>query len=119
MNIPGSSCEKIPAHPGVDPICQIVLPARAYGSDKARKMTNTPFPVYLRITDGHSVYRIASEISFTEVQHIGQRYVAHHIVAHTWPERLRIADMLANADGAWAVITEAEFDLWLGRTGSR
>jgi hypothetical protein len=79
-------------------------------------MTNTPFPVYLRIADGHSVYRIGSEISFTEIQRIGKRYVTHHIVALTWPERLRIADMLANADGTWAVITGAEFDQWLGRT---
>ena len=87
--------------------------------DKAQKMTNTPFPVYLRITDGQSVYRIGSDTSFTEVQRVGQRYVVHHIVALTWPERLRIADMLANANGVWVATTEVEFDLWLGRTENR
>ena len=78
-------------------------------------MTNTSFPLFLRITGGHSVYRIASETSFTEVQRIGQRYVAHHIVALTWPERLRIADMLANTAGSWEPITAALFDDWLER----
>lgn len=78
-------------------------------------MNNTTFPVYLRITDGLSVYRIASETSFTEVQRVGQRFVAHHVVAQTWPERLRIADMLANFTGVWSVTSEDEFDHWLDR----
>ena len=82
-------------------------------------MTNTPFPLFLRITDGHSVYRIESESSFTEVQQIGQLYVAHHIVALTWPERLRIADMLANTDGSLAPITAALFDDWSERAQDR
>ncbi len=82
-------------------------------------MTNTPFPVYLRIADGYSVYRIGSETSFTEVQRIGQRYVTYHIVALTWPERLRIADMLTNADGSLSPISEAQFEDWLGRTQDR
>lgn len=78
-------------------------------------MTNPPFPIFLRITGGHSVYRIGSETSFTEVQRIGQRFVSHHIEALTWPERLRIADMLANTDGSLAPISAALFDDWLGR----
>lgn len=82
-------------------------------------MTGPPFPVYLRITGGHSVYLIASETSFTEVQRIGKRYLAHHVVAHTWPERLRIADMLANADGALSPIPAALFEDWLSRAELR
>jgi len=87
--------------------------------DKARKMTNTPFPVFLRIIDGNSAYRILSETSFTEVQRIGQRYIAHQIEALTWPERLRIADMLANADGSLMAIPEDQFNDWLGRVETR
>lgn len=78
-------------------------------------MTKTPYPVFLRITDGLSVYRVGSETSFTEVQRIGERYMAHHIVARTWPERLRIADLLANADGSLSPISEAQFEDWLAR----
>jgi hypothetical protein len=90
-----------------------------HAAGPARKMTNPPFPIHLRITNGHSVYRIASATGFTEVQRIGRRYIAHHVVAHTWPERLRIADMLANADGSLSPISEAQFDDWLGRAENR
>lgn len=82
-------------------------------------MTKTPFPVFLRIIDGNSVYRILSETSFTEVQRIGQRYVTHQIEALTWPERLRIADMLANDDGSLMAIPEDQFNDWLGRVETR
>ncbi|MBP7513416.1 MAG: hypothetical protein KA791_02640 [Flavobacteriales bacterium] len=76
-------------------------------------MHHAPFPVYLRLTGGYSLYRIESETSFTEVQHVGSRYLAHRISAITWPERLRIADMLMNRDGSLARSTPEEFDHWL------
>ncbi len=82
-------------------------------------MTKTPFPLFLRITDGNSVYRILSETSFTEVQRIGQRYVIHQVEALTWPERLRIADMLANHDGSLMAIPEEEFNAWSRRAENR
>lgn len=78
-------------------------------------MDTAAFPVYLRLTGGHSLYRIESDTAFTEVQVVGTRHIAHRIVARTWPERLRIADMLANRDGLWAPINAAEFEAWLGR----
>lgn len=59
------------------------------------------------------MYRIESETSFTEVQRVGNRYLAHRISALTWPERLRIADMLANRDGSLTRYTPEEFDRWL------
>lgn len=55
------------------------------------------------------MYRIESETSFTEVQRLGSRYLVHSIKALTWPERLRIADMLGNVDGTFVAATEAEF----------
>ena len=75
-------------------------------------MDTVPFPVHLRLTGGHSLYRIESETSFTEVQRVGGRFLAHHIIARTWPERLRIADMLENADGSLAASTPEEFGDW-------
>ena len=80
-------------------------------------MSNTPFPVHLRMIAGNSVYRILSETAFVEVQRIGQRYVVYDIVARTWPERLRIADMLADTDHSLVVIPESEFEDWRGRAG--
>lgn len=79
-------------------------------------MTPRHFPVYRKLANGRSCYRIESETAFTEIQRVGSRYVAHHVVAHTWPERLRIQDMLANADDSLAPITRAEFEDWLHRS---
>jgi len=79
-------------------------------------MSTTRFPVHLRLTDGHSVYRIDSDTSFVEVQRIGERFLAHRVLANTWPERLRIADMLANADGSLVPLAPAEFADWLRRS---
>lgn len=82
-------------------------------------MDTTRFPVHLRLIGGHSLYRIESETSFTEVQRIGGRFLVHRVQALTWPERLRIADMLANADGSLATTTAEEFADWLGKAGER
>lgn len=78
-------------------------------------MDTPAFPVYLRLAGGHSLYRIESDTAFTEVQVVGRRYIAHRIEARTWPERLRIADMLANTEGAWAPLPASEFEELLGR----
>ena len=76
-------------------------------------MDHPPFPVFLRLIGGFSLYRVESETSFTEVQRVGNRYVAHRISASTWPERLRIADMLATRDGSLTWAAPEEFDRWL------
>ncbi len=82
-------------------------------------MSTTRFPIHVRLNGGHSIYRIESTISFVEVQRIGRRYLAHRVQALTWPERLRIADMLANVDGSLVATTPAEFEHWLGRADTR
>ncbi len=75
------------------------------------------FPVHLRIIGGHSVYRIESETTFVEVQRIGTRFLEHRVIATTWPERLRIHDMLTNVDGSLAASTPAEFEDWALKAG--
>lgn len=82
-------------------------------------MAPIDFPVHLRLIGGHSLYRIESETTFTEVQRIGGRFLAHRVNAQTWPERLRIADMLANVDGSLASSDPGEFESWLSRAESR
>lgn len=73
-------------------------------------------PIYRRSRNGRNFYRILSGTAFTEVQLIGNRSVVHHVVAETYPERLRIADMLAMTDGLFLPGTQAEFDTMLGRS---
>jgi hypothetical protein len=80
-------------------------------------MSTTRFPLHLRLSEGHSVYRIESDISFTEVQRVGRRFLVHRVTALTWPERLRIADLLANADGSLVPASAEEFNDWMIKAG--
>lgn len=74
-------------------------------------------PIYRRSRNGRNFYRIMSGTVFTEVQLIGNRSIVHEVVAETYPERLRIADMVAMTDGLFLPGTQAEFDAVMGRSG--
>lgn len=74
-------------------------------------------PIYRRSRNGRNFYRILSGTSFTEVQLVGNRTIVHHVEAATYPERLRIADMVAMTDGLFLPGTQAEFEALLGRSG--
>jgi hypothetical protein len=77
------------------------------------------FPVYRALTNGLSLFRIESETVFTEVQRIGRRYAIFRVEAYTYPERLRIADLLACMDGSVSPCDHATFDAWLSNAGRR
>ena len=74
-------------------------------------------PIYRRSTNGRNFYRILSDTTFTEVQLIGNRSMVHEVDAATYPERLRIADMVAMTDGHFLPCTQGEFDEAMGRSG--
>lgn len=74
-------------------------------------------PIYRRSRNGKNFYRILSATAFTEVQLIGNRSIVHEVDAATYPERLRIADMVAMTDGHFLTCTQAEFDEAMGRPG--
>lgn len=74
-------------------------------------------PIYRRSKNGRNFYRILSSAAFTEVQLIGDRAIVHQVEAATYPERLRIADMVAMTDGLFLPGTQAEFEAVLGRIG--
>lgn len=75
-------------------------------------MSSDRFPIYRQLANGRSMFRIESEARFTEIQRIGARYVVFTVVAATWPERLRIVDMLAAADGSVAPADAEDFNRW-------
>jgi hypothetical protein len=75
-------------------------------------VTSPSFPVYRKLLNGRSVFRITSHTVFAEVQRIGQRYVLFTVEATTWPERLRIADMLEATDGSVEACDASEFEAW-------
>ncbi len=53
------------------------------------------YPVYRRMDGAGHFYRVEGPTSFTEVQVIGGRCVAHHVRSSAYPERLRIAHLVA------------------------
>lgn len=76
-------------------------------------MPEHAYPIFRKLANGASVFRIGSDTTFTEVQRIGKRLAVFTIVAHTWPERLRIQDMVLALDGSVRPCEEAEFNEWL------
>lgn len=72
-------------------------------------MDETRFPLFRRGTNGLNWYRIGSANSLTEIQAVGARYVLHRLEATTYPELLRIRELIAMEPGAVVAIEEAEF----------
>lgn len=81
-------------------------------------MPEPQFPLYRRSANGLNWYRIESATEFTEVQSVGSRYVAHLIKALTYPEKVRIMELIAIEDGGATTCRGDEFDLILRLAGS-
>lgn len=64
----------------------------------ATDAASTGFPAHRRSSDGRHYYRILAPDLFEEVQFIGSRKLFHRVQAGQYPERLRIAEMLAGSD---------------------
>lgn len=75
------------------------------------------FPLYRKLSDGRRWYRVGSPEALTEVERIGDRFVRHELVAHRYPERLRIAEIIDLADGRYQPCSEEEFAAALDRSG--
>jgi hypothetical protein len=68
------------------------------------------FPVYRRTSDGLHHYRILAADRFEEVQRIGRRYVFHDVLATAYPERVRVAEMIAVSEGRYLPSNAEEWD---------
>jgi len=66
------------------------------------------FPQYRKSPNGLNWYKIISEKEFVEIQLIGSKKAVYTIVAHQYPEMLRIQDML-KCNG-YVKVDEIEFD---------
>lgn len=56
------------------------------------------FPVYRKMKGFNRWYKIVSATEFYECGLIGSKTKTVHIIAHQYPEKLRIMDMLACED---------------------
>ena len=58
------------------------------------------FPQYRISTNGKNLYRIESLKAFTELQYIGERVQSFHVKAESYPEMVRIRELLEMSNGA-------------------
>lgn len=66
------------------------------------------FPIFRKLENGKSLYRINSLNSFDEVQFVGSKIRFYHIEAVQYPEKLRILDMIDLAS-PYITMDENEF----------
>jgi hypothetical protein len=78
-------------------------------------MDDPHFPLYRRSANGLNWYRIDSPTEFTEVQHVGRRYVVHRVRALIYPERMRIAELIGMEGGHVLACGVKEFEATLTR----
>lgn len=76
-------------------------------------MGTKEFPVYRRLSNRRSFYKILSDLAFEEIQIMGSRRILHQITAHQYPEKLRIMDMLSCAEGLYEISDETEWQAML------
>jgi len=69
---------------------------------------NTPFPVYRKLANGKSFYKIINDTSFLELQLMGTKILRYKVTAKQYPELLRIKDMIELMHG-FEEISEEEF----------
>jgi hypothetical protein len=71
---------------------------------------NRTYPIYRQLAGGGHLYRIDSEVDFTELQRIGSRWVMHRVKAVAYPEMVRIHEMVQGADGSYLELSETEWE---------
>ncbi|MGZ3864584.1 MAG: hypothetical protein ACXVPN_15345 [Bacteroidia bacterium] len=57
---------------------------------------NIQFPQYRRYKNGLSYFKILSVTEFEEIKLIGSKAIKHKVMAHQYPERVVIHDLLFN-----------------------
>ena len=62
-------------------------------------MSDPQFPLYRSSANGLNWYRIESKTVFTEVQRVGSRSVIHLVKAETFPEKVRILELIGLEHG--------------------
>ena len=80
---------------------------------------NWQFPQYRQSANGLNLYRVDSDVAFTELQFIGEKILAFEVRASTYPERLRIQDLLNCVNDSCSVIPAERFQEVLGQVTLR
>ena len=71
------------------------------------------YPQYRISANGQNLYRIDGDRAFVELQYIGEKVIRFDIVASTYPELVRIQELLECAGEMCALIEADRFNLAL------
>lgn len=63
-------------------------------------MPDPQFPLYRCSANGLNWYRIDALTEFTEVQRVGSKYVLHRVMAETFPEKVRVLELIGLEHGS-------------------
>lgn len=67
------------------------------------------FPIYRKLSNEKSYYKIVSAESFIELQRIGSKTKKHTLIAKQYPEKILIQEMISLSNG-YLESKEEEFD---------
>jgi hypothetical protein len=67
------------------------------------------FPIYRKLSNEKSYYKIVSAESLIELQRIGSKTKKHTLIAKQYPEKLLIQEMISLSNG-YLESKEEEFD---------
>ncbi len=70
-------------------------------------MHDPQFPLYRCSSNGLNWYCILTASEFMEVQRVGSRYVLHRVKAETYPEKVRILELIGQEHGCAECSSEA------------
>jgi len=71
---------------------------------------NNDFPIYRKLANNKSFYKITSDKSFEEIQVIGSKKIFYQHEANQYPEMLRIKDMISFFEGIYLELNKEEWD---------
>jgi hypothetical protein len=74
-------------------------------------MSKAQFPLWLAWPDGRSIYALPSAERLVEHQKIGNRHAVHVLEVTTYPDRLRIQDLMDSwKAGALVQLSRQEYE---------
>jgi hypothetical protein len=68
------------------------------------------FPQFRKYIHAPTCFKIISEQEFEEISFVGKKTFVVRIIAHQYPEYIRIQDMLHCVGGAWEIISEEMYE---------
>jgi len=71
------------------------------------------YPLYIKLQNGLSWYKIISDVEYEEVKLIGKRYAHSHMKATDYSQQLFISDLVKNFSDFNSLVTEEDYNAFV------